>query len=79
MTNGPNHLLSIRGNYRGDNYWIDQGITEPNRDDYVFHIEYNHLHHYGLGVTSDYGAIYIGTPIDCMHSPEEEVCLKLNS
>ena len=73
MTNGPNHLIAIRGNYRGDKYWTDLGISEPTRDDYIFHIEYNHLHHYGLGVTSDYGAVYIGTPMNCMHSPEEEV------
>ena len=73
MTNGPNHLIAIRGNYRGDKYWTDLGISEPARDDYIFHIEYNHLHHYGLGVTSDYGAVYIGTPINCMHSSEEEV------
>ena len=56
-------------------YWIDNGITEPTRDDYIFHIEFNHFHDYGLGVLSDYGAVYIGgqPKHNCITSSEEIV------
>ena len=42
----------------GSVYWDD--VTEPSREDYVFHVEYNHMHDYGLGILSDFGAVYIG-------------------
>ena len=76
MTNVPNHLLAVRGIYPyGDRYWIDNGITEPTRENYIFHIEFNHFHDYGLGVLSDYGAVYIGgqPKHNCITSSEEIV------
>ena len=47
----------------GSAYWED--VTEPNREDYVFHVEYNHMHDYGLGILSDFGAVYIGLSLIC--------------
>ena len=46
MTNTPYMGLRIAGQTpHGSEYWA--GITEPSREDYIFHIEYNHIHHYG--------------------------------
>ena len=46
MTNTPYMGLRIAGQTpHGSEFWA--GITEPSREDYVFHIEYNHIHHYG--------------------------------
>ena len=44
----------------GANYWRDNGVTEPARDDYVYHVEFNHIHDYGEGILSDFGGIYMG-------------------
>ena len=44
----------------GANYWQDNGVTEPTRDDYVYHVEFNHIHDYGEGILSDFGGIYMG-------------------
>ena len=33
---------------------------EANNGDFIFHIEFNHVHKYGSTISSDYGAIYIG-------------------
>ena len=27
----------------GATYWEDNGVTDPTRDDYIFHIEYNYI------------------------------------
>ena len=52
--------IKITGYYnRGGNYWEDNGVIEPTRDDYVIHIEYNYIQNYGLGILNDMGAIYI--------------------
>ena len=32
---------------------------------YVFNIEYNHVHDWGSGIVSDFGAIYIGSSYNC--------------
>ena len=32
---------------------------------YVFNIEYNHVHNWGSGIVSDFGAIYIGSSYNC--------------
>ena len=62
LTNVPNHLLAIRGDLHGKSFWSDKGVTHETatKDDYVFHVEYNHCHDYGLGILSDYGGIYMG-------------------
>ena len=58
----------------GDKFWSDNGIIEPTRDDYVFHIEFNHFHDFGNGVLNDYGAVYMNAGgISCYTAPEEEV------
>ena len=52
--------IKITGYYnRGGNYWEDNGVIEPTREDYVIHIEYNYIQNYGLGILNDMGAIYI--------------------
>ena len=40
----------------GATYWEDNGITEPTRDDYIFHIEYNYISKFGMGILNDMGA-----------------------
>ena len=35
-------------------------MIAPNRDDYSQHVEFNHVHHYGLDILSDFGGIYKG-------------------
>ena len=59
MTNNPFALLRIRSHTpHGSAYWDD--VVEPTREDYVFHVEFNHFYDYGLGILSDFGAVYIG-------------------
>ena len=61
FTNVPYTPIHIHGlTNHGANYWDDNGVTEPTRDDYVFHIENNYFHHYGLGILNDFGAVYTG-------------------
>ena len=61
FTNVPYTAINIKGlMHHGASYWEDNGVTEPTRDDYVFHIEYNYIHDYGLGILNDFGAIYLG-------------------
>ena len=58
----------------GDKYWSNNGITIPTKDDYVFHIEFNHIYDYGKGILNDFGAVYVGTSkIRCHESSEAEV------
>ena len=59
MSNNPFALLRIRSHTpHGSAYWDD--VVEPTREDYVFHVEFNHFYDYGLGILSDFGAVYIG-------------------
>ena len=37
-------------------------MTTPNRDDYSQHVEFNHVHHFGLAILSDFG----GTEGPCL-------------
>ena len=39
----------VAGKPHSSDYWEQNGITDPTRDDYIFHIEFNHVHDYGLG------------------------------
>ena len=43
----------------GGSYWEDSGVVEPTREDFVFHVEYNSIDGYGLGILNDMGAIYL--------------------
>jgi len=67
--------IGIRGIMpHGDKYWSDNGVTEPTRDDYVFHIEYNYIHDYGNGILSDFGGVYIGASgSNCDSATEEDL------
>ena len=61
FTNSPWAPVQIRGfMHHGANYWEDNGVIEPTREDYVFHIELNYIHDNGLGILSDFGAVYTG-------------------
>ena len=44
----------------GSQYWANSGVTEPTRDDYIYHVEFNHIYEYGEGILSDFGGIYMG-------------------
>ena len=49
-------------NAHGASYWEDNGVVVPSREDYVYHIEYNHIHGYGNELLSDFGAVKPGRP-----------------
>merc|ERR1719266_2018306 len=57
-TNVPNHAIRLQGVAFGTDYW-PQGLTNPSKDDYIFHVEFNHVHGYGLGIQNDFGGIYM--------------------
>ena len=59
FTNVPYTPIHVKGGH-SSSYWEENGVTEPSREDYVFQIEYNYLHDYGLGILNDFGAIYMG-------------------
>jgi hypothetical protein len=44
----------------GASYWTDSGVVEPTRDDFLIHIEYNHVHHFGQAMLSDFSAVKTG-------------------
>ena len=75
ITNTAYMGVGVRGLMpHGDKYWSDNGIIEPTRDDYVFHIEFNHIHDFGNGILNDYGAVYIGTSkVVCYKAPLDQV------
>ena len=63
----------VAGKPHSSDYWEQNGITDPTRDDYIFHIEFNHVHDYGLGIQSDFGGIYAAASRKCEDLPIEEV------
>ena len=64
FTNIPYTAIRLSGfMHHGASYWDDNGVTEPTRDDYIFHIEYNYIYGYGLGILNDFSAIYTGEMI----------------
>ena len=75
ISNTPYMGIGIRGIMpHGDQYWADNGVTDPTRDDYVFHIEFNYIHDYGKGILSDFGGVYIGASgANCDSATEEEL------
>jgi hypothetical protein len=50
----------IAGASYGSDHWNQNNVIAPNRDDYSQHVEFNHVHHYGLDILSDFGGIYKG-------------------
>ena len=63
----------VSGPYHSSDYWEQNGVIDPTRDDYIFHIEFNHVHHYGLGIQSDFGGIYLAGSLECENVPIEDV------
>ena len=55
----------IAGTSYGSDYWDHNNVTIPTRDDYVQHVEFNHVHHYGLDILSDFGGIYMSAIGPC--------------
>ena len=53
------------GKPHGSDYWDNNGVTNPTNKDYIYHIEFNHVHHYGLGIQSDFGGIYLAASYKC--------------
>ena len=62
----------VSGPLHSSDYWEQNGVIDPTRDDYIFHIEFNHVHHYGLGIQSDFGGIYLAGG-ECENFPIEDV------
>ena len=68
--------MAIMGNYpHGDKYWSENGVTDPTREDYIFHVEFNYFHNIGNGILTDFGAVYIGASgqVYCNTAPEKDV------
>lgn len=55
----------VAGKGHSSDYWEENNVTNPTRDDYIFHIEFNHVHDYGLGILSDFGGIYCAASGQC--------------
>ena len=52
----------IAGASYGSDHWNQNNVIAPNRDDYSQHVEFNHVHHFGLDILSDFG----GTEGPCL-------------
>ena len=58
ITNVPYNAIRVYGLMpHGAGFWDD--VTEPSNEDYVYHVEYNYIHDFGLGMLNDMGAIYL--------------------
>ena len=62
----------VAGKGHSSDYWEENNVTNPTRDDYIFHIEFNHVHDYGLGILSDFGGIYCAASGQCEGIPLSE-------
>ena len=60
ITNTANWGIFVKSLPHGASYWADSGVVEPTRDDVLIHIEYNHIHHFGQAILSDFGAVKTG-------------------
>lgn len=50
----------------GGSYWEENGVVEPTREDYVYHVEFNHIYQYGQGILNDMGAVHSGKAHECL-------------
>ena len=61
FTDAPFTPVNVKGYMpRGGSYWEDNGVVEPTREDYVYHVEFNHIYQYGQGILNDMGAVHAG-------------------
>jgi len=69
VTNSALGGIMAKNSPHGANVWEDKGfhtgVIEPTRDDYMIHVEFNHVHDFGEGLLSDFGAIKTGTNFVC--------------
>ena len=56
----------IAGASYGSDHWDQNSAIAPNRDDYSQHVEFNHVHHYGLDILSDFGGIIYKVFLGCV-------------
>ena len=56
----------IKSESLGKDYW-----TEGSANDFVVNVEYNYVHDFGVGITSDFGAIKTGSKADICDSVDE--------
>ena len=52
--------IMIKSESLSKNYWTEQGNT-----DWVVNVEFNNVHDFGVGVTSDFGGIKTGSTTYC--------------
>ena len=57
----------------GGSYWEENGVVEPTREDYVYHVEFNHIYQYGQGILNDMGAVHAGK------APDAYICISINN
>jgi len=70
-----NHIYNTC--YAGIRAGWQQGfkVDYVKRDEYVFKIERNHIHHFGQGILNDFGGIYLSmNQQDCKINQKDEVC-----
>jgi len=66
ITNTANGGIFVKSLPHGVNHWADQGIVEPTKEDFLHHIEFNHIHHFGQAILSDFGAVKTGiSSVNC--------------
>ena len=64
--------IMVKSESLGKDYWAQQGS-----EDWVVNIEYNYIHDFGAGITSDFGGIKTGSVANCDGQSEaglEENC-----
>ena len=66
ITNTANGGIFVKSLPHSVNHWGDQGVTHPANGGFLHHIEFNHIHHFGQGILSDFGAVKTGiSSVNC--------------